>query len=160
MKADVFRKVGLLEERFFAYLEDAEFCLRAQLAGFRGWYLPDAVAYHEGSASSGDLLSEKIAEWMTTNQLLLTARYASPDDSEMLWRIALVQTLWAARMILRGRVGAWTRGVLAARQQWSAMRREIPVDREAVGRLLRESEKLIRGDWCAREAFWKLYFNS
>lgn len=43
--------IGLLDEDFFAYFEDVDLSFRAQLAGYRCRYAPDAVAYHVGSAS-------------------------------------------------------------------------------------------------------------
>lgn len=45
-KRDVFEKVGFLDENYFAYFEDVDLCLRAQLQGFKGWYEPKAVIYH------------------------------------------------------------------------------------------------------------------
>jgi len=47
----VFEVVGLLEESFVAYFEDADLCLRARLAGFDAALVPEAVALHVGSAS-------------------------------------------------------------------------------------------------------------
>lgn len=47
----LFEVVGLLEESFVAYFEDADLCLRARLAGFDAAVVPEAVAYHVGSAS-------------------------------------------------------------------------------------------------------------
>lgn len=47
----VFDEVGLLEESFVAYFEDADLCLRAYNAGLEGGVVPEAVAYHIGSAS-------------------------------------------------------------------------------------------------------------
>lgn len=43
---DVFREVGLLDEKYFLYYEDADFCLRARKKGFKVAVNPDAVAYH------------------------------------------------------------------------------------------------------------------
>ncbi|MBE2317404.1 glycosyltransferase [Solirubrobacter sp. CPCC 204708] len=45
--------VGLLDESFFAYLEDADWGFRAQLRGWTTVYVPDAVAYHHGGATTG-----------------------------------------------------------------------------------------------------------
>jgi GT2 family glycosyltransferase len=45
--------VGGFEESFFAYHEDVECGLRAQLAGWTCVYVPEAVAYHAGAATSG-----------------------------------------------------------------------------------------------------------
>jgi hypothetical protein len=48
----VFADVGLFDEEFFAYLEDVDWGFRAQLAGYPCWYVPSAVAYHLGGATS------------------------------------------------------------------------------------------------------------
>jgi GT2 family glycosyltransferase len=51
IRRDVFQRAGMLDERFVAYFEDADFCFRARLAGFRAECVPEAKAYHVGSAS-------------------------------------------------------------------------------------------------------------
>jgi GT2 family glycosyltransferase len=50
-KKEVFDTVGLFEERFVAYFEDADLAFRARLAGFSAVCVPEARAYHVGSAS-------------------------------------------------------------------------------------------------------------
>ena len=52
-RAELFDKVGLLDERFESYLEDIDFGLRCALAGYMGRYVPEAVAWHAGSATLG-----------------------------------------------------------------------------------------------------------
>jgi GT2 family glycosyltransferase len=44
--------VGPFDEAFFAYLEDVDWGFRAQLAGQGCVYVPTAIAYHVGSAST------------------------------------------------------------------------------------------------------------
>jgi len=44
-------EIGLLDERFGSYFEDADLCFRARLAGFEIALVPEARAYHVGSAS-------------------------------------------------------------------------------------------------------------
>lgn len=51
-KKQVFDKVGLLDEDYFAYFEDVDLCLRAQLQGFKGWFEPRAKIYHIHKATS------------------------------------------------------------------------------------------------------------
>ena len=50
-KKGVFDKIGLFDEKFIAYFEDADWCFRARLAGFTAGLVPEAVARHVGSAS-------------------------------------------------------------------------------------------------------------
>jgi GT2 family glycosyltransferase len=50
-----FDEVGLFDESFTAYFEDVDWGLRAQLGGWRSWYVPSAIAYHMGSATTNGL---------------------------------------------------------------------------------------------------------
>lgn len=52
LKRQVLEKVGLFDEHYFAYMEDVDLCLRAQLAGFKGWYEPKAKIFHIHKATS------------------------------------------------------------------------------------------------------------
>ena len=63
----VFDRVGLLDEAYFAWFEDVDLGIRAQLAGFRCWYEPAAVVHHLGSAT---------AERMSTTKTFFTVRNA------------------------------------------------------------------------------------
>lgn len=51
-KKEVFQKVGYLDEDYFAYFEDVDLCLRAQLVGFKGYFEPKAKIYHIHKATS------------------------------------------------------------------------------------------------------------
>jgi GT2 family glycosyltransferase len=48
--------VGLLDERFFMYLEDVDLAFRAQLRGWGCYYEPAARVMHRGGASGGGAL--------------------------------------------------------------------------------------------------------
>jgi len=52
-RKEVLEEVGLFDEDFFAYGEDADLGLRARLAGWKCIYTPGAVVYHKGSGSTG-----------------------------------------------------------------------------------------------------------
>jgi GT2 family glycosyltransferase len=52
IKREVFERVGFFDQDYFAYMEDVDFCFRAQLAGFKGWYEPKAVVLHRHAATS------------------------------------------------------------------------------------------------------------
>ncbi len=51
LKREVLEQVGLFEERFFMYHEDADLGWRAWLAGFKSVVVPEAVIYHKYSFS-------------------------------------------------------------------------------------------------------------
>lgn len=45
-------KIGGLDEKFFMYCEDVDFCYRARKAGWQVWYLPQVVVQHAIGASA------------------------------------------------------------------------------------------------------------
>lgn len=52
-RVSMLQKIGLFDERFFAYYEDVDLSFRAQLAGWKVRYCPDATVFHAtGSTSS------------------------------------------------------------------------------------------------------------
>jgi GT2 family glycosyltransferase len=53
----LFDEIGLFDERLVSYCEDVDWAWRMQLAGYRCRYVPEAVAYHWGSATGGGKLA-------------------------------------------------------------------------------------------------------
>jgi GT2 family glycosyltransferase len=49
----VVERIGDLDDALFAYVEDVDWSLRARQAGFDVWFVPDAVAWHRVSGSTG-----------------------------------------------------------------------------------------------------------
>ncbi len=56
-RRDVFERVGMLDDSYRAYFEDADLCMRAARAGFRVRYVPTAKVWHRISASTGGQVS-------------------------------------------------------------------------------------------------------
>lgn len=52
-RRQVFKKIGLFDEKHFAYLEDIDVGYRAKIFGYRNMYCPTALVYHVGSGTSG-----------------------------------------------------------------------------------------------------------
>jgi GT2 family glycosyltransferase len=69
-RKEVFEKIGLFDESFFAYLEDIDLAFRAQLAGLKCYYQPKAVCYHKRGGSTISTfkfqmkLNERNAVWL------------------------------------------------------------------------------------------------
>lgn len=57
-RRDIFDEIGLFDETHFAYLEDVDVAYRAKIAGYRNYYIPEAVVKHVGSATSGSVYNE------------------------------------------------------------------------------------------------------
>jgi GT2 family glycosyltransferase len=53
LRKEVVEQVGVLDERFFMYLEDMDYCIRVRQAGWKLYYLPHCEIVHLAGASSG-----------------------------------------------------------------------------------------------------------
>ncbi len=103
VKKEVFKKIGLLDPSYFLYWEDADFCQRAKMTGFKTLYAPSAYLWHKVAQSSA-IGSELNDYYITRNRLLFGSRFA-PLRS----RFALLRE--SARLLFNGR--SWQRrGVL------------------------------------------------
>jgi GT2 family glycosyltransferase len=54
LRREMLEDIGLFEESFFAYLEDADLAWRARLRGWKAVLAPDAVVHHALSATAGE----------------------------------------------------------------------------------------------------------
>jgi GT2 family glycosyltransferase len=72
----VAKRIGLLDEHFYLYLEDLDWCLRAKKAGFTLRYYPKSVMWHVNAGSSGGPGNPLHGYYMTRNRLLVGMRYA------------------------------------------------------------------------------------
>jgi GT2 family glycosyltransferase len=48
IRREVIDRIGFLDERFYAYQEDADYCFRARQAGWKVYYYPEAQIIHYG----------------------------------------------------------------------------------------------------------------
>jgi GT2 family glycosyltransferase len=122
--------LGGFDERYFAYFEDVDLCLRARRAGFRVRVAPAARVWHKRSASTGGSSSPQSLYYATRNHLMLMAEHGHRRGPARLVRASIVVLLNAAYALraghgsraqrlhavccglgdyVRGTVGAWPR---------------------------------------------------
>ena len=77
VKREVFEKIGYFDERYFLYLEDMDFCVKAKNAGFKIIFEPKAVIWHKNASSSGGSGSQLQDYYITRNRLIFAFKYAS-----------------------------------------------------------------------------------
>ncbi|MCX6765402.1 MAG: glycosyltransferase family 2 protein [Candidatus Moranbacteria bacterium] len=73
VKKEIFRQIGLLDERFFLYYEDADFCLRARKEGFKIMVIPQVQVYHY-EKSEGNL--ENKIYWLVISGIIFFKKNA------------------------------------------------------------------------------------
>jgi GT2 family glycosyltransferase len=58
VKKEVIEQVGVLDESYFIYGEDADWCMRVRRAGYSVWYEPNGKVWHKLSVTAGGHLSK------------------------------------------------------------------------------------------------------
>jgi GT2 family glycosyltransferase len=150
-RASLFEKTGLLEESFESYLEDVDFGARCASLSLEGLYVPEAVAWHQGSATLGHMAHETIRR-MSRNQVLLAARWLEPRD---LWHIAVAQGLWGISAARHGAFAAWLQGKWEGVAGWRDARSTYsPGAAKVLRPWLLENERIVRSD---RSWYWRMY---
>lgn len=71
----VVQKIGLMDEEYFLYSEDSDYCQRIIDAGYKIIYNPQSVIYHKVSASTGDR-SPMQQRYMMRNNLYMIKKYS------------------------------------------------------------------------------------
>ena len=154
-RAELFPRVGLLEESFESYYEDVDFGLRCAALQLEGRYIPEAVAWHRGSATLGRWHPETVRR-IARNQVLLLRRHFAPRlRFQWLWPIVVAQGLWGAVALRHGAGWAWVSGKWEGltRQPNTAEHTYLP--EKVLKVLCRSGERLMRG---APGPYWRLYF--
>ena len=78
MRSEVSDKIGMFDETFFAYSEDADLSMRATKAGFTILHIPNAIATHYPSTPTIRNEGKWFRDYyVTRNKLLLVQRHVS-----------------------------------------------------------------------------------
>lgn len=90
-RKNILEKIGLFDERHFAYLEDLDIGYRARIHGYRSYYEPQAEVIHYGSASSGSRYNEWKTGLASANSIYVIAK-----------NMPLLQWVWNLPFLLPG----------------------------------------------------------
>lgn len=91
--AEIYRQQGLLDERYFAFYDEAEWCARIRRSGFESYVIPSAFIFHKVSRSTPSLVSTYLLArnrllWMQENLLWSETLKSFPYlIKEVLWHL-------------------------------------------------------------------------
>jgi GT2 family glycosyltransferase len=69
----VIQQVGVMDDIYFLYYEEIDWCTRIKAAGYSIWYVPQSLVMHKESVSTGKMSPLKIY-YLTRNRILYTRR--------------------------------------------------------------------------------------
>lgn len=82
---EVFEKIGLFDEKYFLYFEDADFSKRAADAGFKIEFAPEIKVRHEVAASTSKLGSPLLLRYHYRNALYFNNKLGPRYAKILLW---------------------------------------------------------------------------
>jgi GT2 family glycosyltransferase len=149
LRRDYFNAVGRLDESLESYLEDVDYGLRGAALGFRGAYVPRALAWHRGSSTLGEWHPRQV-RLSSRNQARIVAKHGGD-----FWKAFIGQSLWGIAAARHGRGGDWLLG------KWEAWRRSDtsaakPKQSQILEHLEREIFALESATGMGR--FWRYYW--
>lgn len=153
-RTELFRRVGLLDEQFESYLEDLDLGLRCVAKQLSGWYVPQAVAWHVGSATLGAWRKATVS-LLARNRILLWKKHFLGAP---LWPAVVGNVLWILLAFRHGTGISCIRGALKglilspSGDNQPSWQRIYPVVVESE-RQIRELQERTGFDW-----YWKAYF--
>jgi hypothetical protein len=110
VKRQVFEAIGLMDEDYFLYYEETDFCLQAQRSGWQCWYVPASRVLHTAGSSTG--MVDKPPEprrlpryWFESRRRYFIKNhsriYAMATD--LIWIVC--HALWRVRRVLQRKPG-------------------------------------------------------
>jgi GT2 family glycosyltransferase len=117
---EVLLEVGLFDEDYFLYFEDADLAVRAALAGREMWIVPDSRVLHRESSATGGRTSPLAMYYFVRNRHRFVAKfrhgravwlaflaYSTLDLCQRLTRALVAGRLPLAAAVIRGAVDGW-----------------------------------------------------
>lgn len=108
VRREVFEDIGFLDEGYFLYYEEVDFCRRATMAGWNIWYVPDSKVMHLEGAATGIQKSarRRPAYWYNSRRRYFTKNYGVTGLvlTDLLWSLGRLSYL-ARRIVGLGAKG-------------------------------------------------------
>ena len=125
MPAELYNRLGGLDPKFFAHMEEIDLCCRVHNAGFRVCALSDSAVYHVGGASLKQGDPRKTYLNFRNNLLLLHKNLTGKTRQKLLFRRRLADTLAIVMYLIKGDI-ANMRAIIRAHHDFRQMRQEYP----------------------------------
>jgi GT2 family glycosyltransferase len=77
IRREVVRQIGLLDESFFMYGEEPDYCYRARKYGWEMWYTNEGEIIHLGGESTNQIKQRSVIDWLMTNYFKFFTKHRS-----------------------------------------------------------------------------------
>ena len=103
---EVLNKVGFLDESYFMYFEDTDYCYKVTRNGFHQYIVENSIIYHKVGKSSGGKFSPFLFYWYYRNFIVFNRRRRDVLKFLSLFIITLSRPLIFLKIFLRNKENA------------------------------------------------------
>ncbi len=108
IRREVFDSIGLMDEGYFLYYEETDFCIRARRAGWSVWHVPASRVVHLAGQSTGLLGSGRSLKpmpcyWFTSRRRYFRKHHGAGYEFVVNLTHALANAIWRLRRRLQGK---------------------------------------------------------
>jgi N-acetylglucosaminyl-diphospho-decaprenol L-rhamnosyltransferase len=108
IRREVLENVGLMDDHYFLYFEELDFCLHAKRAGFETWFLPEARIVHIGGRSTGvngqgAVANRRPGYWFDSRRRYYLKNYGPTRalSADICYLVAT--SIWRARRVIQNK---------------------------------------------------------
>ena len=106
IRREVFGSVGLMDEGYFLYFEETDFCLQAARAGWQCWYVPQSRVMHIAGQSTGvtglqAAVNRRPKYWFESRRRYWIKNHGWPyaAATDLVWAICF--SIWKIRSLVQ-----------------------------------------------------------
>lgn len=128
IRHEVYKKVGGLDGRFFAHMEEIDLCWRLRSRGYGIYCIPSSTVYHVGGATLNKENPRKTFLNFRNNLLMLYKNLPSNELKFVMFQRTILDWVAAVVFCLKGDLAA-AKAVSRARKQYKRLRPRFEADR-------------------------------
>mgnify|MGYP001332178532 CR=1 FL=1 len=107
VRREALDRIGLMDEGFFLYYEETDFCRRARAAGLEVWYVPTSQVVHHAGASTGVTGAGRVLKrapdyWFRSRRRYYTQNHGRLYAAAADWALLTGLATWRVRRRLQG----------------------------------------------------------
>jgi N-acetylglucosaminyl-diphospho-decaprenol L-rhamnosyltransferase len=115
IRRQVFRDIGLLDEGYFTYFDDVDYCFNARRAGWPVWYIPESRVVHYEGQSTGIIsrVPKRRPSYLYEARRRYFLKNRGPGYAAMVDAARIIGlALWRMRLVLTGKSDPASRHLL------------------------------------------------
>ena len=133
VRSSVWHQLGGLDDKFFAHMEEIDFCWRASLLGYQIWCIPQSKVYHVGGGTLPNNSPRKLFLNYRNNLLMLWKNLPQRHKKDKIFIRKCLDGLSAVCYIFQGKF-SYFNSVIKAHRDYRKLKKEarVSITKEAL----------------------------